>query len=158
MPLPEPMLDALAEMLACQSRVARAESALLRAKRDLSESLARLARMTADLPAGVALPPTVTAALQLREELPEAAHAGDPHAGTLRDRIVALMEKSPDEIYTPARIAPLIGATNRDSIRNTLLVLAARGRVKKVGDGKYQARPKEEPPPEDPPPPLGDAG
>jgi len=32
-----------------------------------------------------------------------------------------------------------VGSRNRDSIRNTLLVLAAKGRIEKVGAGQYRA-------------------
>jgi hypothetical protein len=34
----------------------------------------------------------------------------------------------------------MVGSSNRDSIRNTLLVLAAKGRIEKRGAGQYQAR------------------
>ncbi len=64
-------------------------------------------------------------------------------AGTLRERILSVMEASPDVVHTPARLAPLVSSPNRDSIRNTLLVLAAKGRIDKVGAGHYQARKKE---------------
>jgi len=55
------------------------------------------------------------------------------------------MEAHPGEVFTPARLAPLVGSQNRDSIRNTLLVLAAKGRIEKRGPGQYQAGRKEEP-------------
>ncbi len=50
------------------------------------------------------------------------------------------MEAAPDEVYTPARLAPAVGSRNRDSIRNTLLALAAKGRIEKLGAGRYRAR------------------
>ena len=34
----------------------------------------------------------------------------------------------------------MLGSSNRDSVRNTLLVLAAKGRIEKRGAGQYQAR------------------
>ena len=146
MPPSEAMLDALAEVMVRESRVMRAESALMKAKRELRASLARLEGITGALPAGAELPPKVNAALQLREELPPATAEVDGRS--LRQRIVEVMEKSPNEIHTSARIAPLIGATNRNSVRNTLLVLAARGKIKKVGEGQYQAEPREALPPQ----------
>jgi hypothetical protein len=42
-------------------------------------------------------------------------------------------------VYTPARLSPLVSSPNRDSIRNTLLVLAAKGKIEKVGAGRYRA-------------------
>ncbi len=50
------------------------------------------------------------------------------------------MQEHPDEVWTPALIASAIGYDKRDSIRNTPLVLASRGKINKVGLGQYQAR------------------
>jgi len=58
---------------------------------------------------------------------------------TLRDRIVVQMAASPEETFTPARLAPIVSATSRDAVRNTLLVLAEQGRIEKVGPGQYRA-------------------
>src|SRR5262245_8685917 len=80
----------------------------------------------------------------VREQLPLQALAGErrksprppPREGpSLRARIVAEMTASPGEVFTPARLSPLVGATSKDSVRNTLLVLHAKGRVMKVGPG-----------------------
>jgi hypothetical protein len=92
----------------------------------------------------VALPPSAAMALEeaaIEEEAPDALarEEADEPAGTLRDRIVGAIEASPGEVYTPARLAPLVGSINRDSVRNTLLVLAAKGRIEKVGPGQYRA-------------------
>jgi hypothetical protein len=61
------------------------------------------------------------------------------------------MEASPDEVFTPARLAPMLGTSNRDSVRNTLLVLATKGRIEKRGAGQYQARKLSTEPPRDAP-------
>jgi hypothetical protein len=61
---------------------------------------------------------------------------------TLRGRIVATMAESPAEVFTPARLAPRVRAASRDTVRNTLLVLSAQGRIEKVGPGRYRAWPQ----------------
>jgi len=65
---------------------------------------------------------------------------------TLRDRIVARMAANPEETFTPALLAPLVGATSRDTVRNTLLVLAVKGRIMKIGEGQYRAQGGDAPP------------
>jgi hypothetical protein len=50
------------------------------------------------------------------------------------------MQASPEETFTPGRLAHEIGSQNRDSVRNTLLVLASKDKIEKVGVGKYRAR------------------
>lgn len=81
--------------------------------------------------------PSLVIAPKLTEVLPAApAEVRD----TLRARIVAAIEAHPGEMFTPARLAPVVGSRNRDSIRNTLLVLAAKGLIDKRGAGQYQAR------------------
>lgn len=135
----EAVLEAMAEVMERQARVNRAEAALAAARRRLSQSISRLSRLRAASDA-VDLPPHVSVDLA-PEGLPSEPTAGDDERpGTLRERILAVMEASPGEVYTPARLAPAVGSRNRDSIRNTLLVLAAKGRIEKVGAGRYQAR------------------
>jgi hypothetical protein len=139
----EELLNAMAEVMERQARVARAEAALAAAHRRLGDSVARLSRVARNRGEGVELPPLAAAALQL-EGLASPGSADEEPAGTLRERIVAVMNASPDDVYTPARLAPLVGSPNRDSIRNTLLVLAAMGLIEKRGAGQYRAR-KEDP-------------
>jgi hypothetical protein len=79
---------------------------------------------------------------------PEGCDALPGHSGSakargepsLRERIMAVMEASPAKVFTPARLAKAIGWQNRDSVRNTLLVLAAKGKIEKVGAGQYRGR------------------
>jgi hypothetical protein len=59
---------------------------------------------------------------------------------TMRANIIAAMAASPGEVFTTARLARLVNAASRDSVRNTLLVLAERRRIEKVGPGQYRAR------------------
>ena len=138
----EEVLEAMAEVMERQARVTRAEAALASARRRLSESVTRLACVHRARGETLELPPL--AGLVLEEAAGRASRAGgegdDERAGTLRQRIVAVMEASPDEVYTPARLAPVVGSQNRDSIRNTLLVLAAQAKIEKVGAGRYRAR------------------
>jgi hypothetical protein len=58
---------------------------------------------------------------------------------SMRARILQRMADRPEEVFTPAKLAPLVGATTRDSVRNTLLVLHAKGHIAKVGPGQYQS-------------------
>jgi hypothetical protein len=58
---------------------------------------------------------------------------------SMRQRMLHQMAARPEEVFTPAKLAPLVGATTRDSVRNTLLVLHAKGRIAKVGPGQYRA-------------------
>jgi hypothetical protein len=75
------------------------------------------------------------------DSLPERSGLAKARGGpSLRERIVAVMEASPAKVFTPARLAKAIGWQNRDSIRNTLLVLAAKGKIEKVGAGQYRGR------------------
>lgn len=60
---------------------------------------------------------------------------------TLRSRVIATMGASPAEVFTPARLAPIVRAGSRDTVRNTLLVLAKLGRIEKLGPGQYRALP-----------------
>jgi hypothetical protein len=60
---------------------------------------------------------------------------------SMRQRMLHEMAARPEEVFTPAKLAPLVGATTRDSVRNTLLVLHAKGRIAKVGPGQYRAMP-----------------
>jgi hypothetical protein len=137
----EEVLEAMAEVMERQGRVARAEAALEAARRRLGESVARLSRVSAARGQGVDLPPLAIVALSAPAS-GAATSDSEPmeQSGTLRERIMAVMEASPEAVYTPARLAPLVGSQNRDSVRNTLLVLAAKGRIEKRGAGQYQAR------------------
>ena len=138
----ERVLDAMAEVMERQARVARAESALVAARRRLGESLDRLSSIATE--EGAELPPFAVAALEGRPpRLPPAGSGEEERLGTLRARIVGALEAHPGEVFTAARLAPMVGSPNRDSIRNTLLTLAARGRIAKLGEGQYQARTRE---------------
>ncbi len=139
----EDVLEAMAEVMERQARVARAEAALAFARRRLGESVTRLSHVHRARGESLDLPPLAGLVLDVpegEEGAVSATGAGEERAGTLRQRIVAVMDASPDEIYTPARLAPAVGSRNRDSIRNTLLVLAAKGRIEKLGAGQYRAR------------------
>lgn len=59
----------------------------------------------------------------------------------LRAAILAVMAAEPDEVFTPARLAPLVPNPDRDVLRNTLLSLHRLGKVRKVGEGQYAALP-----------------
>jgi hypothetical protein len=133
----EAILEAMAEVMVRQARVSRAEAALAAARRRLGESVTRLSRVSAARGESVDLPPLAAFALAT-EDATSGAETTE-WSGTLRERIVAVMEKSPELVHTPAGLAPLVGSQNRDSVRNTLLVLAAKGRIEKVGAGQYQA-------------------
>jgi hypothetical protein len=134
----EEVLEAMAQVMERQARVTRAEAALAAARRRLVESVARLSRISAARGESLDLPPLAAFALAAEEGASDAETT--TWSGTLRERIVAVIKASPEVVYTPARLAPLVGSQNRDSVRNTLLVLAAKGRIEKVGAGQYQAR------------------
>lgn len=136
-PAGEDVPFAMADVMERQARVARAEANLAAARRRLGESFARLRRVASER--GQEVPPLAAAVLQANGgQLPVPAD-GD-RSGTLRARLVTVMEAHQGEVFTPARLAPMVGSQNRDSIRNTLLVLAAKGLIDKVGVGQYQAR------------------
>jgi len=63
-----------------------------------------------------------------------------------RDRIIEQMAARSEETFTPERLAPLVDATSRDTVRNMLLVLAEKGRIVKVGEGQYRAQSPDAPP------------
>jgi hypothetical protein len=145
----EDVLEAMAEVMARQARVARSEAALAAARRHLGESVSRLSRLYRAHGERLELSPLAALALEsiaASEGALDGALEGlarlpaEERAGTLRERIIAVMEASPEEVYTPARLSPAVGSPNRDSIRNTLLVLAAKGKIEKVGAGQYRAR------------------
>jgi hypothetical protein len=166
----EDVLEAMAEVMERQARVARAEAALAAARRRLGDSVTRLSRLARARGNTADLPPLAVAAIAADQpgEAGEASSAGesgspavwgqsprqggsaadtadpvDERAGTLRERILTVIEANPEAVHTPARLAPLVGSPNRDSVRNTLLVLAAKGKIEKVSLGHYQARKKE---------------
>jgi hypothetical protein len=140
--LQEEVLGAVAEVMERQARVARAEAGLFMARRRLGEARARLTRLAPALSAVTPLPPLVVAALDAG---PQGAAEPSPW-GTMRERIVSALEASPGEVFTPARLARDLGLNNRDSIRNTLLVLAGKGLIVKVDLGQYRACKAPEPP------------
>jgi hypothetical protein len=137
----EEVLEAMAEVMERQARVARAEAALSSARRRLGDSVARLSRLQGAGGERVDLPSLAAAVLEPAER-GQLSGPGEAPGGTLRERIVVAIEASPGEVFTPARLAPVVGSRNRDSVRNTLLVLAAKGRIEKLGAGQYQARKK----------------
>lgn len=138
----EDVLTLMAEVLDRQARVHRAESALIQARHRLEEAVSRLGRAKqrgADVsPLGEALLAhrTANVAPVSRETLPPR----ETPPGSLRERIVAALEAAPGETFTVLRVAAALGHDNRDSVRNTLLVLAGAGRVEKVGIGEYRAK------------------
>lgn len=133
----ETMLEAMAEVMERQARVARAEAALAAARRRLADSVGRLSVAARDRGEGVDLPPLAAAVLEINAGLPAPP---DEDRGTLRSRVLAAVAASPGEVFTPARLAPMVGARNRDTVRNALLTLASKGLIVKVDDGRYQAR------------------
>jgi hypothetical protein len=165
LPSREEVLEAMAEVMERQAKVARAEAALGTARRRLQDAIARLAGLTRARGEEASLPPLPGVTLDLAARpshaltLGEASASGlpsrpqvepslppndaddDERQGTLRQRILTVMAASPAQVYTPALLAPAVGSRNRDSIRNTLLVLAAKGKIEKVGTGQYRAGP-----------------
>lgn len=117
----EVVLEAMAELLDDQARVARAEAALAIAKKRRVLSELRLGRLQRSRDALV-------------------VHIEQMAVVTMRARLVEAMEAQPDEVFTPVGLAAAVGASNRDSVRNTLLVLARKGEIEKVGVGRYRAR------------------
>jgi hypothetical protein len=152
----EKMLGAMAVVMERQARVARAEAALDAARRRLRDALACLSRLRDTHGEMEEVPALVTAALSSDAGLAADADLQGLRSGTLRERIVLVMEADPEEVYTPARLSPLVGSSNRDSIRNTLLVLAGKGRIEKLGPGQYRAARAPEAPPAAPPMASGD--
>jgi hypothetical protein len=144
----EQILAAMAAVVQQQSRVSRAEASLAAARQRLDEAVAELARLSRDRAESLGLPPLAELAVEtdadreLSANPPRARRpAGGPRPDrTLRDRIVATLDANPEEVFWPARLAAELEIRNRDSIRNTLLVLAARGRIEKVGEGRYRSR------------------
>jgi hypothetical protein len=133
----------MADVLDRQARVHRAESALIQARHRLEEAVNRLARAG---DRGAKLPPLGAALLAHRASVAPVSRETLPPRetppGSLRGRIVAALEAAPGETFTVLRVAAALGHDNRDSIRNTLLVLAGAGRVEKVGIGEYRAKKK----------------
>jgi len=78
---------------------------------------------------------------KMRSRSRSAQPRSQPRVGaSMRARIVQTMSARPEEVFTPAKIAPLVGAKTRDRARNTLLALAAQGRIEKLAPGQYRAR------------------
>src|SRR5262249_40546802 len=131
-PVGDEVLDAVAEVMERQARVNRAEASLAGARQRLGESVGRLSRVASNR--GVEVPPLVAAVIQHNEGLASPAERHAPpgersatqgeHTATLRDRIVAVLDASPEQVFTPALVARALGTRNRDSVRNSLLVLA----------------------------------
>ncbi|MFT3769636.1 MAG: hypothetical protein QM820_29725 [Minicystis sp.] len=73
-------------------------------------------------------------------ERPQATRRAPAREGaSLRERVLSQVTANAEEVFTPARVSTLVGAS-RDSVRNTLLVLAEKGRIEKLGPGQYRAR------------------
>lgn len=125
-------VDLLSLVLEQEHRVVRAEAVLAAAKRRLSWLQARFGRL------GQRLYDVAEACAEETREARPAVPSAD--GTTMRERILALLAASPAEVFTPAMLAPAVGAGSRDSVRNTLLVLASKGRIEKLGPGRYRAR------------------
>lgn len=78
---------------------------------------------------------------KLEAERAPATRTSKEAGSTLRGRILSTMGACPAEVFTPARLAPIVRAGSRDTVRNTLLVLAKLGRIEKLGPGQYRALP-----------------
>ena len=141
----EEVCEALAEVMDREARVARADGALQAARRRLGEAMARFRGAAEARDAGVELSPRAAALLEEIAALPAGTLPDASTLVSLRKRIVAVLEANPGEVYTPARLAPLVGHSRRDTIRNSLFVLATRGRIEKLGPGQYRARRQEDP-------------
>jgi hypothetical protein len=137
------VLSVVAEVIADQTRVARAEASLAEAKRRLDASSARLAEIWKARRAEVPLPPFSELAALEQEDLggDDDDPIEDAPEDTLRDRVLTLLGSRPHEVFGPAGVAETLGARSRDSVRNTLLALADKGRIEKLGPGRYRARP-----------------
>jgi hypothetical protein len=133
------VLGVLHEVLEEQALVARAEAALDAARRRLAASEAKLGRL---MPVEPALAELLTAngVTPRAPRGPRERREGDRPQATMRARILEVMAASPAEVFTPARLAPLVDARSRDSVRNTLLVLARARKVEKLAPGQYRAR------------------
>ncbi|APR76485.1 Hypothetical protein A7982_01832 [Minicystis rosea] len=127
----EGALDVLAALIEEEARVARAEAVLAEARRRLSVLQERYRQLVPPLSALVLPPPALPAK---RGPRPRAVESG----GTMRTRILRAMEARPDEVLTAAMLAPAVAARSRDAVRNALLVLAAKGKIEKVGLGQYR--------------------
>ncbi len=57
----------------------------------------------------------------------------------VRERVNVMTERR-GESFTPATLSALVGASSKDSVRTTLLVLSGRNQIVKVGNGQYRAR------------------
>jgi hypothetical protein len=141
----EEALLALANVMQDQARVARAEAAVTAARRRLNQSVARFNGIARSEEGSSDVRPLVADDLLFKGALDPLDPSDTEHEGTLRDRIVAAMEASPHRVFTSADLAAVLEGSNRDSIRNTLLVLAAKGRIEKRGEGRYRAREKPKP-------------
>ena len=62
-----------------------------------------------------------------------------PERVTMRSRILAAVNAAPEEVFSAASMAAVVGSDNRDSVRNTLGLFAARGKSRRVSDGRFQA-------------------
>jgi len=133
------VLGVLHEVLAEQAQVARAEAVLAAARRRLEASEAKLGRL---MPVEPALAELLTAngVTPRAPRGPRDPRDRDRPDTTMRARILEVMAASPAEVFTPARLTPLVDARSRDSVRNTLLVLARGRKVEKLGPGQYRAK------------------
>ena len=94
----EDVLEAMAQVMDRQARVVRAEAALASARRRLSESVTHLSHVHRARGESLDLPPLAGLVLDALEAATVGEHAAggegdDERAGTLRQRIVAVMER-----------------------------------------------------------------
>jgi hypothetical protein len=123
----------LAAVLTAEARVESARATLAAATRRLAVLQARFARL--------GRPAAAIAATCLGEAIGDKVLVMEARDGsTMRARILERLARCPDEVFTPATLGPLVGAGSRDSVRNTLLALAARGQIDKLGPGRYTAK------------------
>lgn len=128
--------DVLAEIMYERERVTRAAARLEAARRRLSALEDRYRGMAPFGAAAGAGEPLLATVLDPGKRSRMRRRA--PGAATMRARILEAMGARPGEVLTTASLASIVGAESRDSVRNTLLALAAKGRIEKVGLGRYR--------------------
>ncbi|MGD0076293.1 MAG: hypothetical protein ABSD31_18440 [Candidatus Binataceae bacterium] len=63
-----------------------------------------------------------------------------PARGTMTGKILKTLETSPKQTFSPAQLAERLAIKNIKSLKSTLLRLAQRRSIRKVGSGAYAAR------------------
>lgn len=56
-------------------------------------------------------------------------------------QVVKLLEREPRRVFKYGEILDQLNPKNRKSVGATIYALGVRGRIKKLGDGKYKAAP-----------------